>query len=117
MILMISLSLSLSISDVRLVYCDTPASGTCCSKTTELKLASYSRNQLERNTKELVGKLASVLSARATRFNGTYHFITLCCCTTTTLFNGIFKIDSQPAQNLQAAKEQFFIDFFSTFHF
>lgn len=36
----------------------------------EMKLASNSRAQLERNTKELIGKLASVLSARATRFNG-----------------------------------------------
>ena len=36
----------------------------------ELKLYGASRNQLERNTKDLIGKLASVLSARATRFNG-----------------------------------------------
>lgn len=59
-------------SDVRLVYCDTPASGTCCTKNMELKLASTSRTTLERNTKELIGKLASVLSARANRFNGMF---------------------------------------------
>lgn len=39
----------------------------------ELKLAGSSRNQLERNTKDLIGKLASVLTARATRFNGMFH--------------------------------------------
>lgn len=57
-------------SDARLVYCDNPASGTCCTKSMELKLAGSARNQLEQNTKDLIGKLASVLSARATRFNG-----------------------------------------------
>lgn len=64
--------LPFSFSDIRLAYCDTPASGTCCTKNMEIKLASNSRTQLERNTKELIGKLASVLSARATRFNGMY---------------------------------------------
>lgn len=39
----------------------------------ELKLAGSARNQLEQNTKDLIGKLASVLSARATRFNGMFH--------------------------------------------
>lgn len=38
----------------------------------EAKLASNSRSQLERNTKDLIGKLASVLSARANRFNGNF---------------------------------------------
>lgn len=57
------------ITDAHLVYCDNTASGSCCTKSMELKLAGASRNQLERNTKDLIGKLASVLSARATRFN------------------------------------------------
>lgn len=38
----------------------------------ELKLVSNSRSQLERNTKDLIGKLASVLSTRASRFNGMF---------------------------------------------
>lgn len=61
------------ISDARLVYCDNTASGSCCTKSMELKLAGASRNQLERNTKDLIGKLASVLSTRAARFNGMFH--------------------------------------------
>lgn len=52
-------------------YCE-PSSGTCCTYSMETKLASLSRMQLEKNTKESIGKLASVLATRAVKFNGEY---------------------------------------------
>lgn len=52
-------------------YCE-PSSGTCCTYSMETKLAGLSRMQLEKNTKESIGKLASVLATRAIKFNGEY---------------------------------------------
>ncbi|KAG4077344.1 hypothetical protein HA402_009745 [Bradysia odoriphaga] len=49
-------------------YCE-PSSGTCCTYSMETKLAGLSRMQLEKNTKESIGKLASVLATRAIKFN------------------------------------------------
>lgn len=51
-------------------YCESPSSGTCCTYNMETKLAASSRIQLEKNTKESIGKLASVLTTRAIKFNG-----------------------------------------------
>lgn len=64
------LLLSSIILDVRLAFCDISASETCCTNSMEKKLASNARTELERNTKDLIGKLASVLSSRAIRFDG-----------------------------------------------
>lgn len=38
----------------------------------ETKLTAASRTQLERNTKESIAKLSSVLGIRATKFNGKF---------------------------------------------
>lgn len=51
-------------------FCDIPAKGACCHNGMEAKLAAQSRQQLERNTKESVSKLYSLLNTRATKFNG-----------------------------------------------
>lgn len=64
------LFISVQFTDIRLAYCDVSGSGTCCTKNMESKLSTNSRVQLEHNTKEMIGKLASVLSVRANRFNG-----------------------------------------------
>lgn len=58
------------VSEMVLRYCDNPATGTCCTYSVEMKLASTSRAQLEKNTKESIGKLSSVLGTRAAKFNG-----------------------------------------------
>lgn len=52
-------------------YCE-PSSATCCTYNMETKLAGLSRMQLEKNTKESIGKLASVLATRAMKFNGEF---------------------------------------------
>lgn len=51
-------------------YCEMADAGTCCTYNVETKLAGASRMQLEKNTKESIGKLASILGTRATKFNG-----------------------------------------------
>lgn len=51
-----------------------PNSGTCCTYNVETKLAGASRMQLEKHTKESIGKLATVLGTRATKFNGKLLF-------------------------------------------
>lgn len=56
-------------------FCEFPARGACCHNSMELKLASLSRLQLEKNTKESISKLASVLGTRATKFNGKCIFV------------------------------------------
>ncbi|XP_037049741.1 glypican-4 [Bradysia coprophila] len=57
-----------AINDMVPRYCE-PSSGTCCTYSMETKLAGLSRMQLEKNTKESIGKLASVLATRAIKFN------------------------------------------------
>ncbi|XP_052866854.1 glypican-6 [Anopheles cruzii] len=58
------------IPDLTLRHCEVPAGGgTCCTQTTEHKLALHSKTMLERNTKDNISKLSSVLGARAVRFN------------------------------------------------
>lgn len=59
-------------------FCEIPAKGACCHNGMELKLASLSRQQLEKNTKESISKLASVLGTRATKFNG--KLMSVCVC-------------------------------------
>jgi len=55
-------------------YCEIPAHGTCCTYSMETRLAGQSRMQLEKNTKDSIGKLASVLGTRAQKFNGKFSF-------------------------------------------
>ncbi|XP_058056102.1 glypican-6 [Anopheles bellator] len=58
------------IPDLTLRHCEVPiGGGTCCTQTTEHKLALHSKTMLERNTKDNISKLSSVLGARAVRFN------------------------------------------------
>ncbi|XP_059621273.1 glypican-4 [Phlebotomus argentipes] len=57
------------IKDLPLKYCSVPVAGTCCSYNMETRLADVSRLHMERQTKELIGKLASVLHSRAQKFN------------------------------------------------
>uniref|UniRef100_A0A1B0CKK2 Uncharacterized protein n=1 Tax=Lutzomyia longipalpis TaxID=7200 RepID=A0A1B0CKK2_LUTLO len=57
------------ILDLPLKYCSVPAAGTCCSYNMEMRLADISRVHMERQTKDLIGKLASVLHNRAQKFN------------------------------------------------
>lgn len=49
-------------------FCDIPAKGACCQNSMEL--ATLSRQQLDKNTKESIAKLSSVLGTRAVKFNG-----------------------------------------------
>ncbi|XP_050087549.1 glypican-4 [Anopheles aquasalis] len=59
-----------AIPDLTLRHCEVPVGvGTCCTQTTEHKLALHSKTMLERNTKDNISKLSSVLGARAVRFN------------------------------------------------
>lgn len=65
------------LTDSVLKYCGIPSTGTCCTYNMEMKLATASRTQLEKNTKESIVKLASVLGTRANKFNGKtqiFHF-------------------------------------------
>ncbi|XP_052902142.1 glypican-6 [Anopheles moucheti] len=58
------------IPDLSLRHCDVPpGGGTCCTQMTEHKLALHAKTMLERNTKDNISKLSSVLGARAQRFN------------------------------------------------
>lgn len=51
--------------------------GSCCTTTMETRLAAAARLQLEKQTKDSIGKLASVLGTRAQKFNGKYMFYIL----------------------------------------
>ncbi|XP_053679377.1 glypican-6 [Anopheles nili] len=56
--------------DLALRHCEVPTGGgTCCTQMTEHKLALHAKTTLERNTKDNISKLSSVLGARAQRFN------------------------------------------------
>ncbi|XP_055639120.1 glypican-6 [Toxorhynchites rutilus septentrionalis] len=57
------------ITDRPLRYCDVPPGGTCCTHTIENKLAVHAKTLLERNTKDSISKLSSVLGTRAQKFN------------------------------------------------
>ncbi|XP_050068709.1 glypican-6 [Anopheles maculipalpis] len=58
------------IPDLSLRHCEVPAGGgTCCTQMTEHKLALHAKTMLERNTKDNISKLSSVLGTRAQRFN------------------------------------------------
>ncbi|XP_058120033.1 glypican-4 [Anopheles ziemanni] len=58
------------IPDLTLRHCEVPpGGGTCCTQMTEHKLALHAKTTLERNTKDNISKLSSVLGARAQRFN------------------------------------------------
>ncbi|XP_055377169.1 glypican-6 [Condylostylus longicornis] len=69
-------------------YCEIPPSGTCCTYFMEGKLAVSSRLQLERNVKDSLGKLSSVLGTRAMKFNS--EFATL-LATSKKEFHTMFK--------------------------
>ncbi|XP_055608718.1 uncharacterized protein LOC129755997 isoform X2 [Uranotaenia lowii] len=58
------------VTDRPLRYCDVPPGGTCCTHTIETKLAVHAKTTLERNTKDSISKLSSVLGHRAQKFNG-----------------------------------------------
>lgn len=58
------------VTDRPLRYCDVPPGGTCCTHTIENKLAVHAKTLLERNTKDSITKLSSVLGNRAQKFNG-----------------------------------------------
>lgn len=58
------------LTDRPLRYCDVPPGGTCCTHTIENKLAVHAKTLLERNTKDSISKLSSVLGIRAQKFNG-----------------------------------------------
>lgn len=57
------------VTDRPLRYCDVPPGGTCCTHTIENKLAVHAKTLLERNTKDSITKLSSVLGIRAQKFN------------------------------------------------
>lgn len=57
------------VTDRPLRYCDVPPGGTCCTHTIENKLAVHAKTLLERNTKDSISKLSSVLGIRAQKFN------------------------------------------------
>ncbi|XP_055550580.1 glypican-6 [Wyeomyia smithii] len=57
------------VTDRPLRYCDVPPGGTCCTHTIENKLAVHAKALLERNTKDSITKLSSVLGNRAQKFN------------------------------------------------
>uniref|UniRef100_A0A182Y7F0 Glypican n=1 Tax=Anopheles stephensi TaxID=30069 RepID=A0A182Y7F0_ANOST len=59
-----------ALSDLSLRHCEVPpGGGTCCTQMTEHKLALHAKTMLERNTKDNISKLSSVLGTRAQRFN------------------------------------------------
>uniref|UniRef100_A0A182JK75 Uncharacterized protein n=1 Tax=Anopheles atroparvus TaxID=41427 RepID=A0A182JK75_ANOAO len=59
-----------NVNHLTLRHCEVPpGGGTCCTQMTEHKLALHAKTTLERNTKDNISKLSSVLGARAQRFN------------------------------------------------
>lgn len=57
--------------DLNLRHCEVPpGGGTCCTQMTEHKLALHTKTMVERNIKDNISKLSSVLGTRAQRFNG-----------------------------------------------
>ncbi|EAA08936.5 AGAP003559-PA [Anopheles gambiae str. PEST] len=58
------------IPDLNLRHCEVPpGGGTCCTQMTEHKLALHTKTMVERNIKDNISKLSSVLGTRAQRFN------------------------------------------------
>ncbi|XP_058447046.1 glypican-4 [Malaya genurostris] len=63
------------LTDRPLRYCDVPPGGTCCTHTIENKLAVHAKTLLERNTKDSITKLSSVLGNRAQKFNDFFKLL------------------------------------------
>uniref|UniRef100_A0A182QIC9 Glypican n=1 Tax=Anopheles farauti TaxID=69004 RepID=A0A182QIC9_9DIPT len=58
------------LKNLNLRHCEIPpGGGTCCTQMSEHKLALHAKTTLERNTKDNISKLSSVLGTRAQRFN------------------------------------------------
>lgn len=61
-------------TDIKLRYCDVSPAGTCCNMQMEQKMALYSRQAMEKNTRDLISKMSSTLQTRAQKFNGELIF-------------------------------------------
>lgn len=57
------------VTDKPLRYCEVPPGGTCCTHFVENKLAVHAKTKLEREIKDSIFKLSSVLGHRAQKFN------------------------------------------------
>ncbi|XP_055856789.1 glypican-4 isoform X3 [Episyrphus balteatus] len=54
-------------------YCESPSVGTCCTYNMETKMAMSSRLHLEKNSKEEINRLSSVLGAKAHKLNDVFN--------------------------------------------
>lgn len=60
-------------NEMVLRYCESPSVGTCCTYSMETKMAMSSRLHLEKNSKEEINRLSSVLGAKAHKLNDVFN--------------------------------------------
>ncbi|XP_055907997.1 glypican-4 isoform X2 [Eupeodes corollae] len=60
-------------NEMVLRYCESPSVGTCCTYNMETKMAMSSRLHLEKNSKEEINRLSSVLGAKAHKLNDVFN--------------------------------------------
>lgn len=66
-------SIFLVFTDVKLRFCDVSSAGSCCNAAMEQKMATYSRQVMEKNTRDVISKMSSTLQTRAQKFNGKFQ--------------------------------------------
>jgi glypican 4 len=57
-------------TDIKLRYCDVSTAGSCCNLAMETKMAAFSKQVMEKNTRDVISKMSSTLQTRAQKFNG-----------------------------------------------
>lgn len=70
--LLITNSFVFPFTDIKLRFCDVPSTGSCCNAAIETKMALYTRNAMEKNTRDLISKMSSTLQTRAQKYNGEF---------------------------------------------
>lgn len=63
--------------DVKLRYCDVSSAGSCCNPAMEQKMASFTRQAMDKNTRDAISKMSSTLQTRAQKFNGKSNLLNI----------------------------------------